>query len=167
MKTKIKRGDLTKIKLVVFDFDGVFTDNTVIISEDGKESVSCSRSDGLGLTHLRNIRDILVLSAETNSVVKGRCKKLNIACIQACEDKLKTLKRVIAQRKLNSAQVAYAGNDINDLKCLQYVGLPIAVANARPELKPYARYITKNKGGHGAVREICDLFLMCNQGKRS
>jgi YrbI family 3-deoxy-D-manno-octulosonate 8-phosphate phosphatase len=151
--------DIRAIRLAIFDFDGVFTNNCVYVFEDGREAVQCSRFDGLGLRRLeRSGVETLVLSTETNSVVGARCAKLKIACQQGCPDKGKALEEIVTGRGLHYANVAYVGNDVNDLECLQRVGLPIVVHDAHPDVLAFARYRTQRPGGHGAVREVCDLI---------
>lgn len=148
------------IRLVAFDFDGVFTDNRVYVFEDGREAVCCSRADGLGLQKLRAAGiESVIISTETNPVVSARAGKLGIRVIQACEDKAGALKEVAREIGVDLAQVAFVGNDINDLPCLNIVGLPIVVQDAHSDVMPSARYQTKAAGGHGAVREICDMFV--------
>jgi 3-deoxy-D-manno-octulosonate 8-phosphate phosphatase (KDO 8-P phosphatase) len=150
---------LRTIRFIVFDFDGVFTDNFVYVFEDGREAVRCTRADGLGLSRLRDVGiDALVLSTETNPVVVERCRKLKIDCVAACADKAAALNEIAASRSVDSAHMAYVGNDINDAGCLRMVGLPIVVADAHPEVVPLARWRTEAPGGRGAVREVCDLF---------
>ncbi len=146
-------------RLVVFDFDGVFTDNMVYVFEDGREAVRCNRSDGIGLRKLERAGiGIAILSTETNPVVAARARKLACHCVQGCEDKRQGLAGLLEERSLNPEQVAFVGNDVNDLPCLTSVGLPIVVGDAHPEVLPYARYRTRLSGGNGAVREVCDLF---------
>lgn len=146
-----------KIKLAVFDFDGVFTDNCVYISEDGSESVRCYRSDGLGLQRLRELGiDIWVLSTEPNPIVTRRCEKLKTPVIQNLKYKEIALKKLMDELNISSEYVAYTGNDVNDLGCLKIVSTPIVVQDAYPEAKQAATYITRKKGGYGAVREVCD-----------
>lgn len=158
------REILKNICLVVFDFDGVFTDNRVIVSQDGKESIICSRSDGLGLELLRNIGvESFILSTETNPVVKYRAKKLKIRCYSGCKDKLQLLKKIIIKRKIDPSCVAYVGNDINDLSCLKFVGIPVAVADAYMEVKKASKIVMKKKGGDGTVREFCQLLYDAKQ----
>jgi YrbI family 3-deoxy-D-manno-octulosonate 8-phosphate phosphatase len=150
---------LRTIRFVVFDFDGVFTDNFVYVFEDGREAVRCTRADGLGLSRLREIGiGAMVISTETNPVVVERCRKLKIECVAACTDKAATLTEMAHARGLDPAHIAYVGNDINDAACLGIVGLPIVVADAHPEVVPLARWRTTAVGGAGAVREVCDLF---------
>ncbi|MDJ0575991.1 MAG: SIS domain-containing protein [Xenococcaceae cyanobacterium MO_234.B1] len=152
--------NLSQVKLLILDFDGVLTDNRVLVSQDGTESVWCNRGDGWGIARLKEKGiEILVLSTELNQVVRARCQKLGIDCIHGCDDKLAALKQILAERSLERENVAYIGNDVNDLACMSYVGIPIAVADAVPEIKNVARIITKNRGGYGAVREFADLIL--------
>lgn len=154
-------GDLVNsIKMVVLDFDGVLTNNKVIVMENGTEAVICSRSDGLGLERIKELGvHLLVLSKERNPVVSARCKKLNISCIQDCQDKAVRLRKEIESLGLAPQQVAYIGNDINDIPCLEIVGLPVCVADAYPEAKRLAKIVTSKNGGEGAVREFCDIFV--------
>ncbi len=149
-----------RIRLIVFDFDGVMTDNRVLVHQDGSESVACNRGDGLGIGLLKKAGlAMLVLSKETNPVVTARCRKLNLEVIQGCEEKLKTLRQLASERGLTSSEIAYVGNDLNDLECLEWVGLPIGVSDAVPEVLRVARAVTHKPGGHGAVREVADWFL--------
>src|SRR6185295_5417044 len=150
---------IRNIRLVAFDFDGVFTDNTVYVFEDGREAVRCTRSDGIGLSKLRAL-DIatVIISTEPNPVVSARSRKLNIECIQNCEDKVAALDQLVKRLGLTFEQVAFVGNDINDLPCLTTVALPIVVGDAHPDVVSVGYYQTKHLGGHGAVREVCDLF---------
>lgn len=147
------------IRLAVFDFDGVFTDNMVYVLEDGSEIVRCFRGDGIGLRKLERagIKPVII-STETNFVVSARSRKLKIRCEQGCEDKRAILNAMIEEMGITLDQVAFVGNDVNDLPCLDCVGLPIVVRDAHSDVLPYALYQTRAKGGHGAVREICDLF---------
>lgn len=147
------------IRLVAFDFDGVFTDNTVYVFENGSEAVRCWRGDGLGLRKLERAGiQTLILSTETNPVVSARSRKLGIRCIQSCENKLETLERLVQEMGITLEQTAFVGNDINDQACLARVGLAIVVQDAHSDVTGPGRYRTSAPGGHGAVREICDLF---------
>lgn len=150
---------LSKIKLLVFDFDGVMSDNRVLVMQDGSEGTLCNRSDGLGIGILKSLGlPMLVLSKETNPVVSARCKKLKIECLQGIDDKLTVLREFAATRSLVMGDIAYVGNDINDLGPMSAVGVPIAVADAYPPVLAAARLITHRPGGHGAVREVCDAL---------
>ncbi|MGJ8642786.1 MAG: cytidylyltransferase domain-containing protein [Luteolibacter sp.] len=160
LKLKLTHLLPTTISAVVFDFDGVMTDNRVHTGQDGGETVACDRSDGLGLAALRKagIR-LQVLSTEVNSVVSARCNKLNIPCIHGVEDKASRLKQWLADEKIDSANVIYVGNDRNDSGCLELVGCPVVVADAYPEAMQRALIVLERKGGQGAVRELCDMIL--------
>jgi YrbI family 3-deoxy-D-manno-octulosonate 8-phosphate phosphatase len=110
---------------------------------------------------------IIVISTETNPVVGARCRKLGLEFIQACDDKLAALERVVQEHGLSPQQVAYVGNDLNDLDCLRWVGLPIAVADAVPEIRGIARLVTSRPGGLGAVREVTDWLIAAHDGVAS
>jgi 3-deoxy-D-manno-octulosonate 8-phosphate phosphatase (KDO 8-P phosphatase) len=155
---KETRAAIQRLKFIAFDFDGVFTDNHVIISEDGQESVRCSRSDGIGLSRLRTLGlEMIIISTEVNQVVQARAAKLKLPCINGCDDKISTLNKLLAERKLNLTEAAFMGNDVNDRECLINVGFPVVVADAHPDVIDLGLYRTKLQGGYGAVREFCDL----------
>ena len=150
---------ICRIRLVAFDFDGVFTDNTVYVFEDGTEAVRCFRSDGIGLHKLKKLGiETVIISTEANPVVSARARKLKIRCIQDCQDKRAVLEDIAHDQGIGLGEVAFVGNDVNDLPCLECVALPIVVQDAHQDVVSTARYQTKNPGGHGAVREVCDLF---------
>ena len=149
--------DLSGVRLLVLDFDGVLTDNRVLVDQDGREAVFCHRGDGWGIAQLKKTDvDVLVLSTEKNPVVEARCRKLTVPCIQGCDDKLTRLQQLAQKRNLLPGDIAYVGNDVNDLECLQWVGMPIAVADAVPEVLSAVQLVTSRDGGFGAVREVCD-----------
>jgi YrbI family 3-deoxy-D-manno-octulosonate 8-phosphate phosphatase len=149
---------IAALRLVVFDFDGVFTDNAVYVFEDGREAVRCYRGDGLGLRDLERAGLIpIILSTETNPVVRARAAKLRVRCISGVENKLQTLKVLQDELHVTMAQTAFVGNDVNDAACLRAVGLAIVVQDAHPSVIPLAHYQTAARGGYGAVREVCDL----------
>ncbi|MBX3383070.1 MAG: HAD hydrolase family protein [Phycisphaeraceae bacterium] len=153
---------LRSLRLLVFDFDGVMTDNRVLVMQDGTEGVFCNRSDGLGLGMLAaapGAPRLLVLSKEQNPVVSARCRKLKLECMQGIDDKPAALCAYLASHNLTPAQAAYVGNDANDVGCMKLVGLAIAVADAWPPARAVAHVHTTRPGGHGAVREVCDWFL--------
>lgn len=155
---------LAAVQLLVLDFDGVMTDDRVWVDQDGRESVACSRSDGMGIERLTRAGvEVVVLSKETNPVVAARCRKLAISCSQGVDDKLPTLERMLEERGLSPAAVAYVGNDINDVAPLSFVGVPIAVSDARAEARAAARWCTTKPGGLGAVREVCEWLIDSRQ----
>jgi len=152
--------DLACIRLLVLDFDGVLTDNRVLVNEEGLEAVLCDRADSLGIARLRAAGlEVAVISTEANSVVRARCAKLGIQCTDGCHDKLQALQRMAAARSLQPRNIAYLGNDVNDADCMRWVGVPIAVADAAPAVWPLAKLVTSRPGGRGAVREVSEWLL--------
>lgn len=161
---------LQNIQLLAMDFDGVLTDNRVFVDDAGKEMVACSRSDSLGIDLLRRKRPdikLVVISKETNPVVSARCKKLHLECISGIDNKPVILKEIITKGNYSPDRVAYIGNDINDLGCIQAAGIGIAVADSDPAVLHGADYITGKKGGCGAIREITDIILSLNTNSPS
>ncbi len=159
---RAKRPMPAKIDLLVLDFDGVVTDNRVWVSEDGREMVAAWRSDSLIMSKLRAAgTQVVILSSETNPVVAARARKMKVEAIHGVglDDKAAVLKNLLAARNIDPAHVAYIGNDLNDLPCFEVVGWAVAVANAQPEVLRAADFVTSKPGGHGAVREVCDLIL--------
>ena len=155
-----RSGLLTSIRLVVFDFDGVFTDNRVLVAQDGTEAVFCSRADGLGMKLLLQSGVVcLVLSTEANPVVATRARKMGVECVAGQWNKVEALERIVNARAIAWSNVAYVGNDVNDLGCLSRVGVPICVADAHPKISAVCKLITTRRGGDGAVREICEWIL--------
>ncbi len=154
---------LENIEMIVFDFDGVFTDNKVYLSENGYESVLCDRSDGLAISRLKDAKiKMLVLSSEKNEVVKMRCQKLNIQCFQGVSNKLLELQKISNDLNIPLENIAFIGNDINDLECVVNAGLGIAVGDANPELINCADMVLDKNGGNGAIAEFSRLFFEFN-----
>ena len=155
---KLTWNKLKPIEHIFFDFDGVFTDNYVIISEEGIEHVKCSRLDGIGLKRLRDIGvSCLVVSSESNKVVRARCEKLDIECAQNVPDKEKFIEDYCREHSIRIDRCAFVGNDINDLGALSVVGFPIVVADAVKDIQNVDFFVTTRNGGKGAVREVCDF----------
>jgi YrbI family 3-deoxy-D-manno-octulosonate 8-phosphate phosphatase len=145
---------------IVFDFDGVMTDDRVTVGQDGYESVTCHRGDGLGIERARKAGlNIVVLSKETNPVVKARCEKLKIASFQGIDDKLTSFRAIAANAKAGLQDFIYVGNDVNDLECIKTAGLGVAVADAHASVLTEADLVLSRRGGHGAVRELLDGVL--------
>jgi 3-deoxy-D-manno-octulosonate 8-phosphate phosphatase (KDO 8-P phosphatase) len=152
------KDNLATVRLIVFDFDGVFTDNSVWITQDGCESVRCWRSDGIGLQRLSALGvQLAVLSTETNPVVARRADKLRISYRQSVEDKGAAIIEICREFGIHPKLTMFVGNDINDIPAFKIVGFSVGVADSYPEIFAHVHYLTDKKGGHGAVREICDI----------
>jgi len=149
-----------KVALVVFDFDGVMTDNRVWVDKNGREMVAAFRSDSLGAQIMMKAGvPALVLSTERNPVVAARCKKMKMEVVQGVDDKASALKAILSERGIDPRQVVYLGNDVNDLPCFPLVGCAVVVADAQPAALRQADLVLNRNGGYGAVRELCDLIL--------
>ena len=150
------------IKMIICDFDGVVTDNHVITDQDGKESVLASRSDSM---HIRKLRELgvetMVLSSEPNPVVMARAKKMGVEAIHnvGMQDKGRVMREVLEQKNIKAENVIYIGNDLNDLPCFEIAGWSVAVADAYPEVLRAADHVLTKNGGHGAIRELCEIVL--------
>lgn len=147
------------IDALIFDFDGVFTDNKVILSETGEESVVCSRGDGLLLEIFRDLYSdipLMVISKETNIVVTKRCAKLKLTCLHGIDDKLSVLTQWCKDNGKSLDNIIYLGNDLNDLDCMRAVHCGVAVNDSYTEILDIANIILKSTGGNGAVRELLE-----------
>ncbi len=145
-------------RAIIFDFDGVMTDNKVYVSEDGKESVRCDRSDGMGVEMMHRLGiPMVILSKEVNPVVDARSRKLKLEIFQGVDDKRPLLERWATEYGLDLDYCAYLGNDLNDIDCLNAVGISVAVADACPVVKQMCSIVLRMPGGQGAVREFCDI----------
>lgn len=155
---------------IVFDFDGVFTDNYVYVDSHGNETVRCSRADsyGINLLNLAKIKtqkllDFFVLSTETNPVVVGRCKKMKIDCYSGEENKWFFLREWLINNRPGMVSpelgVLYFGNDLNDLEVMSHVGASICPQDAHPEVKRIATFVLDSPGGQGFVREGIEFVL--------
>jgi N-acylneuraminate cytidylyltransferase len=150
-----------KVALLVMDFDGVLTDNRVWVDEAGHEHIAANRSDSLGLIFLRRAGiEALVVSMETNPVVTARCRKMNVPVLQGINDKATVLSQYLADKSIDPSQVVYLGNDVNDLPCFPLVGCAVAVADSHPAVLRQTDLVLANRGGHAAVRELCDLLIL-------
>ena len=150
-----------EVDVVITDFDGVHTDDSVLVDQDGRESVRVSRSDGLGVEMLRQAGvPVLIVSKETNPVVRARARKLGVGVLHSVERKGPVVRDWLAANGIPADRAAYLGNDINDLGPMGVVGWPVAVADAHPAVRRAARLVLNRFGGDGAVRELCDLVLV-------
>ena len=147
------------VDAIVYDFDGVFTDNRVWTAEDGRESVAANRSDGLavGMLRRRGIAQV-ILSTEANPVVLARAAKIGLDAHTDCPDKAAALRALAAKHGWELSRVVFVGNDVNDLAAMALAGWPVAPADAHPRVQALARVVTHARGGHGVVRELADLL---------
>ena len=152
---------LRRIRMLIMDVDGVLTDAGMYYSESGDELKKFNTRDGHGITllHAAGVLTAIV-TRERTTIVTRRAQKLKIQeCHQGILDKLPVVEDLLARHNLTAAQACYIGDDVGDLEAMRRVGLPVAVADAMPPIKQVAKYITKKKGGEGAVRELCDMIL--------
>jgi 3-deoxy-D-manno-octulosonate 8-phosphate phosphatase (KDO 8-P phosphatase) len=151
--------DFKDVQLIIYDFDGVMTDNRALIFDDGREAVYVNRSDGLavGAIRRRGIKQVIV-STETNCIASIRAKKLGIPCIQSVADKKKTVEQYLKENDIAPSKTIFIGNDLNDLEAMKYVGLPIAPFDAHKAVSHISKITLRSKGGYGVVRELLDLL---------
>lgn len=153
----IQPGD---IDLIVYDFDGVMTDNKVLVLEDGREGVFCNRSDGLAVQKIKNIGiKQIILSTEQNDVVKLRAQKLKIESISGVDDKKTILINYCNEKNIDLKKVIYIGNDINDLEAMKLVGYPIVPQDANEKVKAISKIIIEKNGGEGVIRIFFETIL--------
>lgn len=154
------------VRLLGIDFDGVMTDNTVYVFEDGREAVRCSRFEGYGLRRLIAAgAEPVIVSTEENGVVTARARKLKIACVQNVADKIAAMGELLAARGLDWDAAAFIGNDVNDLGVLERVGLAAVVADAHEDVCRAGFFRTRRRGGEGAVRELCDAIAAAKEAR--
>ena len=150
-----------RIKLLLMDCDGVLTDGHVWIFENGEEQKGFHTRDGLGidLLHRAGLRSGII-SGRTSTAVQKRADGLGMSfVIQGCKDKQKAFAEILDQAGVENLEVAYIGDDLNDLPLLLLSGLGVAVADAAFETREHAHYVTNAAGGFGAVREVIELIL--------
>ncbi len=150
---------MKKIKLIIYDFDGVMTDNRVIIGQDGTESVVVHRGDGYGVSQIKKLPiEQVIVSTETNPVVRRRAEKLNIEIIHGVSDKKSTVLEYCKDKGYAMEEVMFVGNDLNDYDAMMAVGVKGAPADAEEEILAVADWISQAKGGHGVIRELYRLL---------
>ena len=156
---QINELELKEIRLIISDFDGVFTNNRVYTSETGEEFLQCNKYDSTGISQLVKIPvSLIVVSSELNKSVSARCKKLSIDCYQGVTNKGKFVCRYMNDNIYSKEKVLYIGNDVNDLSVLGYVGVTVATADAHFDYASKCRFSTRRAGGDGCIRELCDLI---------
>ena len=152
MHNKISQDN---IDLIALDFDGVLTDNKVLVDEHGNESSIANRGDGLVISSLiKKDFKIVVISTEKNQIVKHRCKKLGVECHYGIENKLNELKKICNNRDIDLMKVIYIGNDLNDKEVMGNVGYPMCPSDAHQEIKDISKIVFDTSGGNGVMREF-------------
>jgi 3-deoxy-D-manno-octulosonate 8-phosphate phosphatase (KDO 8-P phosphatase) len=161
---------LNSVHTIAFDFDGVFTDNKVYVTQDGAELVRCDRGDGLGIDLLRAAHargklraEVFVLSKERNPVTEARVRKLRLTCHSACDDKLEFVGRHLRETRPSDPKpfggLVYLGNDLNDLPVMQRAGFSVAPADAHERVRRAASVVMPQVGGNGFVRAFVERLL--------
>ena len=146
-------------QLIVYDFDGVMTDNKVYVDQNGNEMVQVNRADGLGVSEIKKLGiDQLIISTEKNSVVSKRAKKLGIPSYFGIDDKKSLLLEYCNKNSIDIEKIIYIGNDINDKEAMEIVGFKMCPSDANQEIKKIADHILKSKGGMGVIRELLDYL---------
>ena len=147
--------NIKDISCIFYDFDGVMTDNRVLVDQNGMEYVYVNRSDGLGVAALKaaGVAQVII-STEVNPVVERRAEKLGIPVVHGVKDKGETVKNYCAEHGIDASRAVFMGNDINDIPAFMAVGFKACPADAEPEVKDKADWISSCKGGYGAVRDL-------------
>ena len=147
------------LDLIVYDFDGVMTDNRAIVDQTGRESVIVNRSDGLGVKRIRDLGvPQLILSTEANPVVARRAEKLQLEVIQDCADKADALRAYCQRHGHDLQRCVFVGNDTNDLGAMRLVGYPLAPADAHGEVLRLARITLPVNGGAGVIKVLAECL---------
>lgn len=151
----------SRVKLLALDVDGILTDGGLYYTENGQVCKKFNVKDGKGIKLLMQSGiEVAIISANDSAATLHRARKLGVVnCFTGVEDKLEVLNTLCRQLSISLSQVAYMGDDLNDLPVLKAVGLPLTVADAIAENQTTAAYVTKLSGGQGAVREVCNLLL--------
>ncbi len=150
-----------RIRLLILDIDGVMTDGRIIYSIYGDELKFFDVQDGFGITLMNRVGiKSVIITAKKSRIVKMRARDMKVArAYQGYMDKLKPFNHALRKFKVVPEEVCFIGDDLIDLPVLKRVGFAVAVSNAVEDVRQHAHYVTVNKGGRGAVREICDLIL--------
>ena len=158
----VYKATIEQIKVLISDVDGTLTDAGMYYSADGEQLKKFNTRDAKGLELIRDLLGIriVILTRENSAIVSARAKKLKIDdCYIGILDKPSFLKKFCEENNLSMSNIAYIGDDLNDLECMSEVGFPACPANAEKEIRKVSKYVAKEKGGEGAVREICNLML--------
>ncbi|MDZ7867651.1 MAG: 3-deoxy-manno-octulosonate-8-phosphatase KdsC [Rheinheimera sp.] len=153
----------SQIKLLICDVDGVFSDGRIYLGNDGEELKAFHTGDGYGVKALRQAGiEVAIITGRRSVIVEKRMQALTVQHIfQGQEDKMPAYQQLKQLLRLEDQHIAYLGDDLSDWAVMQHVGLSVAVADAHPLLRHQATMTTSLPGGFGAVRELCDLLLLC------
>lgn len=153
------------VKLIIFDVDGIMTDGTLYLADDGQEYKGFNSLDGHGLKMLKNTEvELGIITGRNSQVVIHRARNLGITHLhQGAHDKLLVYRQLLGDLGLSPEQTAFMGDDVVDLPVMRRAGLAIAVPAAPDLVKAHSHYVTRREGGRGAVREACE-FIMRAQG---
>jgi 3-deoxy-D-manno-octulosonate 8-phosphate phosphatase (KDO 8-P phosphatase) len=155
-----------RIRLLCLDVDGVLTDAGMYYGPDGEVLKKFNTRDGMGLARVRDAGvAVAIISGEDNAIVHARAAKLKIdEVFCGATDKRLAIEELCTRYQLDMSEVAFIGDDLNDLSALECVGLPCAVADAAEPVKAIAAYVTQKRGGDGAVRELCEFLVTARKG---
>lgn len=161
MAAQAAEDRMKRIRLLILDVDGVLTDGGIYMGPDGEAMKRFDIKDGTGLALWRRAGGLTaILTGRSSRIVENRAKELHISVVrQGCQDKRAAYEALKKELQIADDEVAYVGDDIIDLPVMNKVGLPIAVADATPEVKKAALFATDHAGGHGAVREAVERIL--------
>lgn len=160
---KIKNLKLDNIDLIIFDFDGVLTNNNVYLDQKGNEFVACNRSDGMGFVILNKIKKkVYIVSTEKNKVVEARAKKLKVPVLYGVSKKSEVIKKLSKKKNLNLKRTFYIGNDLNDYEAMKLCGYSACPSDSHEYIKKIATFVLDAKGGSGVVRELLEKIFNLN-----
>jgi 3-deoxy-D-manno-octulosonate 8-phosphate phosphatase (KDO 8-P phosphatase) len=151
---------IDNIDVIVFDFDGVLTNNLVHLDQDGNEWVSCSRADGLAFDVIRKLEiPSYILSSEANLVVSARAKKLKIQVLQGVKNKVEALSTLSKSKGYDLSRTLYVGNDLNDFHVMKICGYSACPIDSHTKIKELSNIVLNTRGGEGVVRELLEEIL--------
>ena len=157
---------INRVQLIVYDFDGVMTDNKVYVDQNGNETVQVNRADGLGVSEIKKLGiEQIIMSTESNPVVSERAKKLGISCLQGIDNKKVVLMDYCKSNNIDLQNVVYVGNDINDKEVMEIVGTTFCPSDAHESILKISDRILNAKGGDGVIRELLDFINKQKKGE--
>lgn len=154
-------GNTEDIQLVILDVDGVMSDGRIVIDDNGVQSRNFDIKDGMGVVALKMLGvEVAIITSKRSGAVRHRAEELKITRFyEGVKKKLEAYAEILEEMGISDAQVCYVGDDLVDLSMMKRVGFPVAVADAVPDVKKHAKYVTEARGGYGAVREVAEKIL--------